>query len=214
MGQPFASNGSRKYSGYFEINVTVKEGKTPEQVEQMALEEIEKLREGEITDYEIQKVKNQVLAASVQRLRSNTGLMFQLAIYDLWYDWSYMNEAPERMLQVTADDVRRMVKAYFDPKTRTVAIYRTKAGGSKEEDPDLAAALANLPAEMQGAIKMQLTKIKESTDLEKLQTVIQRMEQAMSSGQVPEEQKGITNVMLKAFKSRVAELEAAKKESK
>jgi len=214
IGEPSAQHSSRKYAGYVEIEATVKEGHTPEQVEQMILEEVEKLREGEISDHELQKVKNQVLAFSVQRLRSNIGLMFQLAIYDLWYDWSYMNEAPERMLQVTVDDVHRMVKSYLDPKTRTVAIYRTKAGGTKDEDPELAAALASLPAEAQGAIKMQLTKIKESTDLEKLQTGIQRMELTMSSGQVPEEQKGIMNVMLKAIKSRVAELEAAKKESK
>jgi len=214
MGQPFASNGSRKYAGYFEINVTVKEGKTPEQVEQMVLEEIDKLREGEISDYELQKVKNQVLASSVQRLRSNTGLMFQLAIYDLWYDWNYMNEAPERMLQVTADDVRRMVKSYFDPKTRTVCIYRTKTAGTKDEDPELAAALVGVPAEHQGAIKSRLTQIKESTDLEKLQAGVQQMEQVLASGQVPEEQKGFVNLILKAMKSRVAELEAAKKESK
>ncbi len=214
IGQPFASNGSRKYAGYFDISVTVKEGKTPEQVEQMVLEEIDKLREGEISDYELQKVKNQVLAFSVQRLRSNTGLMFQLAIYDLWYDWNYMNESPERMMQVTADDVRRMVKTYFDPKTRTVAIYRTKAGATKDEDPELAAALASVPPEAQGMVKSQLTKIKESTDLEKLQSGVQRLEQAISSGQIPEEQKGVMNVMMKAMKSRVAELEAAKKESK
>ena len=36
-------------------------------------------------------------------------------------------KAPQRMLAVTADDVRRMLKVYFDPKTRTVGIYRTKA---------------------------------------------------------------------------------------
>jgi predicted Zn-dependent peptidase len=214
IGEPSAQHSSRKYAGYVEIEATVKEGHTPEQVEQMILEEVDKLREGEISDHELQKVKNQVLAFSVQRLRSNIGLMFQLAIYDLWYDWNYMNESPERMLQVTVDDVHRMVKSYLDPKTRTVAIYRTKPGGAKEADPELAAALASLPAEMQGAIKMQLAKIKESTDLEKLQTGIQRMEQAAASGQVPEEQKGMMNLMLKAIKSRVAELEAAKKESK
>ena len=214
MRQPSASNGSRKYAGYFEINVTVKDGKSPEQAEQMILEEIDKLREGEITDYEIQKVKNQVLAASVQRLRSNTGLMFQLAIYDLWYDWSYMNESPERMLQVTADDVRRMVKNYFDPKTRTVAIYRTKPGVKKDEDPELAVALSSMPEETHSQIKMQLTKIKESTDLEKLQTGMERMDQALASGQVPEDQKRLMALMLKTIKSRVAELEAAKKESK
>lgn len=214
IGQPFASNGSRKYAGYFEINVTVKEGKTPEQVEQMVLEEIDKLREGEISDYELQKVKNQVLAFSVQRLRSNTGLMFQLAIYDLWYDWTYMNEAPERMLQVTADDVRRMVKTYFDPKTRTVAIYRTKSGGTKDEDPELGAVLASLPAEAQSLAKAQLSAIKVSTDAAKLQQRIQQMEQMLGSAPIPEEQKGMIQFMMKAMKSRVAELEAAKKEPK
>lgn len=214
IGEPSAQHSSRKYAGYVEIEATVKEGHTPEQVEQMILEEVEKLREGEISDHELQKVKNQVLAFSVQRLRSNIGLMFQLAIYDLWYDWSYMNEAPERMLQVTVDDVHRMVKTYLEPKTRTVAIYRTKPGASKDADPELSAALASLPAEAQGAVKMQLSKIKESNDLEKLQTGLQRLEQALASGQVPEEQKGLMNVMMKTMKSRVAELEAAKKESK
>jgi len=214
IGQPGASHSSRKYAGYFEINATVKEGKEPEAVEKMILEEIEKLGDGEITDREMQKVKNQVLANSVQRLRNNTGLMFQLAIYDLWYDWSYINEAPERMLQVTADDVKRVIKSYFDPKTRTVCIYKTKPGAAQTEDPELSAALAALPPEAQTAVKMQLNKIKETQDVEKLQGTLQRLDQLLSSGSVPEEQKGLMNIMLKAMKSRLAELETAKKETK
>ncbi len=215
LGQPSANNASRKYAGYFEINATVKEGKEPEAVEKMILEEIDKLRDGEITAYELEKVKNQVLAQSIQRLRNNTGLMFQLAVYDLWYDWSYLNESPERMLKVTADDVKRILKTYFDHKTRTVAIYRTKASASKEsEDPELTAALAGVPAEVQGAIKQQLSKIKESKDLAKLQTSLQQMEQMLASGQVPDPQKPVLEMMMKAMKTRVAELEAASKETK
>ncbi len=214
IGQPNASNSARKYAGYFEINATVKEGKEPEAVEKMVLEEIENLRDGEISDYEMEKVKNQVLASSVQRLRSNTGLMFQLAIFDLWYDWSYINESPQRMLDVKVEDVKRVIKTYFDPKTRTVAIYRTKPGAAGPDDAELSAALASLPPEAQGMVKAQLAKIKETEDLEKLQQGLQRLEQVLASGAVPDEQKGLMAIMAKAMKSRVAELEAAKKETK
>lgn len=217
MGQPSASNSSRKYAGYMEIDATVKEGKKPEDIEKAILEEVDKLREGEITDHELQKVKNQVLASSINRLRNNTGLMFQLAVTDTWYDWKHLNDGPDQMMKVTADDVHRVVKQYMDPKLRTVAIYRTKPkqGGEPEtvEDPELTKLLAAVPAEAQGQIKAGLTRIKESKDLDKLKSRLGQMEQMLSSGQVPAEQSGILNYMVKAMKARIAELEAPTKES-
>ena len=214
IGEPRARNQGRKYAGYFEVNVTVKEDRTPEEVEQFVLEEIDKLRDGEITDHELQKVKNQVLAASVRRLKSNLGLMFQLGLYDTWYDWSYINEAPERMLKVTADDVRQVVKDYFDPKTRTVAIYRTKVGAPSEgEDPELAAILEKLSPQQRDRTKAMITRIRESTDLDRLKPMLQIMEQGASSDQIPEEQKMMFEYVLKVLSARAAELEAADKES-
>ncbi len=216
IGQPNASNSSRKYAGYFEINATVKEAKEPEAVEKMILEELDNLREGEISDYEMEKVKNQVLASSVQRLRSNTGLMFQLAVFDLWYDWTYINEGPERMLKVTAADIKRVLKTYGEPKARTVAIYRTKASApqAEVEDPELTAAIEALPAEAKSAIKAQMKNIKESTDLQKLQSSVQRVEEMIASGKVADDKKALMDLMLRTMKSRVAEIEGAKKETK
>ena len=217
MGQPGGSNSSRKYAGYMEIDATVKEGKTPEVVEKAILEEVAKLRTGDITDHELQKVKNQVLASSVNRLRTNTGLMFQLALTDTWYDWKHLNEGPDRMMKVTADDVHRVVKEYMDPKFRTVAIYRTKPkqGGEPEtvEDPELTKLLASLPPEMHDQIKGGLKRLKETKDLAKLQGQLPKMEQALASGQVPPEQTATLNYMMKALKARIAELESPTKES-
>jgi predicted Zn-dependent peptidase len=211
IGQPGGSNTSRKYAGYFEVKATVKESKEPEAVERMILEEIDKLRDGEISDYELQKVKNQVLASSVNQLRADTGLMFQLAVLDTWYDWKYINEGPERMMKVNADDVHHVVKEYLDPKTRTVAMYRTKTkeGGAATDsaDPELDKLLASIPPEAHGQIKGGLQKIRASTDLAKLQQQSQMMEQMVSSGKVPEEQAPMMNYMLNAMKSRLAELE-------
>jgi len=206
--QTRASHNGRKYAGYFEIGATVKEDQEPEKVEQILLEEIAKLRDGEISDYELEKVKNQVLADSVNRLRSNTGLMFQLALFDTWYKWEYINESPERMLKVTADDVHRAAQKYFDPKVRTVAVYKTKGGAAQPEDAELAAVLAQVPPEAQEQIKAAIKRLKESKDLGRIQERILQMDQALSSGQVPEEQRAVLDAMLKVMKARAAELES------
>ncbi len=208
IGRPSAGNNSRKYAGYFQVSAVVKEGRTPEEVETFVLEEIDKLREGEITDYELQKVKNQVLADSVRRIKSNFGLMIQLGMYETWLDWSYLNDAPQRMLAVTADDVRRVVKKYFDPKTRTVAIYRTKEG-APSADSELEAVLADMPAEAQAHIKKTIERIRQAEDPNQLRSRLEMMEQMLGSGQDPEEQKPVLEYMVKVIKTRMAELEAA-----
>ena len=213
IGQPRAAHSSRKYAGYFEISAVVKEDHTPEQVERLILEEIDQLREGEITDYELQKVKNQVLASSVRRLKSGLGLMFQLGIYQTWLDWSYINDAPQRMLAITADQVRRVVNEYFDPKTRTVAIYRTKGGTASEVDAELEAVLANVPPEAHEQIKGMIKQVQQSDDLSRLSGMTQMMEQGLAGGQVPEEQRALSEYMLEVIKARVAELEAAGNET-
>lgn len=215
IGQPFASNDSRKYAGDFEIDVTVKDDRTPEEVEQFVLEELDKLQHGEISDYELQKVKNQVLSRSIRRLKSNFGLMFQLGLYDTWYDWSYINEAPKRMLAVTADDVKAVLAKYFDPKTRTVAIYRTKKGTAEEEpmDPELAELLKDVPAQAHPQIKAMLRRIKESSNAQELQGQITMMEGALDGGQIPEDRQPMLRYFVKRMKTRVDELSQAAKES-
>lgn len=210
-GEPRAGHQSRKYAGYFEVNVTVKESRTPEEVEQFVLEELGKLREGDITDYELQKVKNQVLAASVRRLKSNVGLMFQLGIYDTWYDWSYINEAPERMLKVTAGDVRRVVKKYFDPKTRTVAIYRTKKVEMPDQDTadvvdsELAMLLQILPPEAKKRLEAMLESIEQNYDPLDLQKRAALIRAKLRMHELPEKQQ----VMLEYVLVRMMERRAA-----
>ncbi len=115
---------------------------------------------------------------------------------------------------MTADDVRRVVKDYFDPKTRTVAIYRTKEGAPTEgEDPELAAILEKLSPQQRDRTKAMIKRIRESTDLDRLRPMLQMMEQGASSDQVPEEQKMMFEYVLKVLSARVVELEAADKES-
>jgi predicted Zn-dependent peptidase len=58
----------------------------------------------------------------VRRLRSNLGLAFQLADSEsLFGDWRETFAVADRLRDVSADDVRRVVAAYLVPSNRTVA---------------------------------------------------------------------------------------------
>ena len=161
----------------------------------------------------MQKIKNQVLASSVRRLKRNLGLMFQLGMYDTWFDWRYINDSPRQMLAVTADDVRRVVNEYFDPKTRTVSIYRTKGGTATERDPELEAVLATVPPERLEQTRAMMKRITESNDVNRLSSMLKMMEQGLSEGQIPDDQRPAFEYMLNILRARVAKLGTAKKVS-
>ena len=216
IGEPGAYNNGQKYAGYFECNITVKEGRDPIEVERIVMEEIDKLRDADVADKELQKVKNQVLAYSVRRLRSNMGLMFQLGLYDVYDDWSYINESPKRMLNVAASDIRRVVKKYFDHDKRTVAVYRTKPPSRsvmpEADDPELTAVLATIPPERQAQFRAAIAGIQKSGDAAVLGQRISLMEQAMTSHPITDEQQRVLDYTLKQMKARLTQLQTGSKE--
>ena len=112
-----------KYDGYFQLMGIARQEHTPEEVEQALYKEMDVLREQLIGDRELQKVKNQQLAGDFRRLRSKHGLMNQLMAYEALGRWENINLFSERIQAVTAEDVREVVRKYFRPSNRTVAIY-------------------------------------------------------------------------------------------
>ncbi|MEK6677349.1 MAG: insulinase family protein [Planctomycetota bacterium] len=215
IGVPRGENSAQQYAGYFEIGATVKEGRDPQEVERIVVEELTKLHDGEITDRELQKVKNQVLAGSVRRLQSNFGLMLQLGMFETFVNWQYLNESPERIQKVTTDEVRAVARKYIDPKTRTVAIYRTKqaaSGGS--EDAELLALIGALPPERQSQAKKAMAEIEQATDPAPLKMMKQQIEQALGGGQVPQERRAVWELVVKRAEEKISQLEAGNKEKK
>ena len=73
---------------------------------------------------ELRKVKNRVAAGNFRRLESNMSLFIQLAFSEAILDWREINDAPAKYEAVTAADIRRVARTYFDPTNRSVAIYR------------------------------------------------------------------------------------------
>ena len=87
-----------------------------------------KLQTEDLSDRELRKVKNRVAASNYRRLENNMSLLIQLAFSEALLDWEEINEGPAKYEAVTADDIKRVAKDYFDETNRSVAIYRRKSG--------------------------------------------------------------------------------------
>jgi predicted Zn-dependent peptidase len=95
---------------------------TTEEIERAVYEEVERLQREPPTAAELQRVRNQIEAAGVQRLQSNLGLAFQLSGSEaLWGDWRQTFRDQAALAHVSAEDVQRVARTYFATSNRTVA---------------------------------------------------------------------------------------------
>jgi predicted Zn-dependent peptidase len=200
-GEPYAWSRALKYGGAFEIGAEVADGHTHQEVEDALLAEISRLQSEPVADHELQKVKNQSLADSYRRLRSNFYLMLQLLIYDAEGDWHALNDMPGQLQAVKADDVMRVAKAYFTPTGRNVMWYSRKAGA--EEDPGLAA----LEGQAKVAAKQMLARVSQVNDPSQLQEIISKLD--ASQGQAPPEFKPAVELVLERARQRLEKLQSA-----
>ncbi len=203
-GEPYAYVGRRKYAGLFEVGAELTDRATHEQVEAALLAEIERLKREPVPERELQKVKNQSLANSYRRLRSNTGLLMQLMAYDAFGDWEYLTKGPAKVQAVTADDIMAVAKSYFPAAGRNVLWYFRKQG--TEEDPQLAA----LSGQAKSMAKQALAQIEQIDDPEELAEILSQME--AQAGQVPPEFKPALEVIIRRTKERLERLQQAGEE--
>jgi predicted Zn-dependent peptidase len=198
-----AGAGHRKWAGTFGIDAEVREGHTPEEVEQAIYTEVEKLRSEEIPEAELQKVKNNFAAAEYRRLTSNMSILMQLIHSDGLGDWREINEAGPKHQAVTAGDIQRVAKKYLTKENRNVAIYTRKAGKA-EGSPALPPEFANLPAEQQAAFKSILARLKQEKDGDKLKMMLRTVEERL--GQADEKTKPLLDLQKKLLQQRLEEL--------
>ena len=119
-----AGSDTRKYAGLFSFDAMTRGDATPEQLEQAWYEELVKLQTEKLPERELRKVKNRVAASNYRRLENNMSLLIQLAFSEALLDWEEINDGPAKYESVTAEDIQRVAKKYFDETNRSVAIYR------------------------------------------------------------------------------------------
>ena len=198
-----ANAGARKWAGTFDIGGEAREGHTPQEVEQAIYSEIERLKNEDVPENELQKVKNNFAAYEYRRLASNMSILMQLIYNDGYGDWHEINRAGARHQAVTAADVRRVVNRYFTKETRNVAIYTRKAAKSGADSAGLP-DLTGLSEEQQSAIRSMAARIKQEKDVEKLKAVLDKMEAA--TGSADDKAKSFIEVQRKLVQQRIEEL--------
>ena len=83
--------------------------------------EMESLKTVAVSDSELAKVKNRVIADFVFGQDDNSGLAYQIAhSYTMYGSIDYANEYPNRIAAVTAEDISRAVRKYMTVDNRTI----------------------------------------------------------------------------------------------
>jgi zinc protease len=110
-----------KYDGTFTIFGIPQAGVDIEELEKGIYMEIERLKNGDISEGEIEKAKNQTLASFIFRQDSPTGIGFTIGFYEIiGGSWEYINTYPEKVLAVTKDDIKRVAAQYLNEDNRIV----------------------------------------------------------------------------------------------
>jgi zinc protease len=108
-------------TGGFYIGATVRPGRKPEDVEAATYEEITRLQNEPIADWELTKAKNTTRLGVLQSIRGAQTRANLLATYTVRFDEpNLINTRLDRINAVTREDVQRVAKQYLQAKNRTV----------------------------------------------------------------------------------------------
>ncbi len=120
----------------FTVNSQPKAGVEPGKVETAIYDEFDKVKASAVTDQELEKAKNILLANFYRQMKTISGKANTLGSYEVFFgDYKKLFTAADDYSKVTKADVQRVAKKYFTDKNRTVAtlIPEKPAGEQKAE---------------------------------------------------------------------------------
>ena len=202
-GAEIATNASfqvdqKKYGGAVSFVGYVKGDAVPEDLEFAWYAQVERLQNSLVTERELQKVKNNVIADQYRALQSNFFLMIQLGYMEALGDWEYINYSGDRLLGVTAEDIQRVANLYLGVNNSSVAIYNRMEGATPVDEE-----LASFSPEEQAMIKQAMKDLKTLSPEELFEA---RQTMGMQIGQVPPQMKPMFEYLLQKLNDRIAEI--------
>jgi predicted Zn-dependent peptidase len=127
-----AFNPDSRGPGLFQFQATVAPGKKVEDVEAAIYDEIEKVKNGPIAGWEIEKAHNNARRQQAAQVTSTLNRAVQLGEYAMFYDNpNLINTRTDKILKVTAADVQRVAKKYLTKENRSVVITVPKPAAAK-----------------------------------------------------------------------------------
>ncbi len=100
------------------------QGTSVESGEEMVKSLIEKLKDGDIRESELEKSRKKVLANFVFKQESISGLAMLLGEYTILSNPEWINRYPEELLKVSKDDVMKVAQKYLREDNMTIVRLR------------------------------------------------------------------------------------------
>ena len=118
----FSGFPGEKYPNLFAFFAVPVPPHTPDEEAQAIHDEIDRLKNQDVGDDELQMVKTRAKADLIRQLADNEGLAGQLAFFQVRYgDWRELFRNVDRIDKVSKADVRRVANKIFVESNRTVA---------------------------------------------------------------------------------------------
>ena len=137
--QVSAFNGypGQKYETLFATLAIPNQGVGVDTMETSILEEIEKIKNGEISQEALDRARTNARANLIRSLDSNSGLASALASAEnLRGDWRKVFTDIEKLNEVTVDDIQRVANEYLTKDNRTVGAIVNEDNSSDQEVAD------------------------------------------------------------------------------
>ncbi len=120
--QGFSGFPGDKYPGLFALYAVPLPGHTDDEMREAIHKEIDRLKNEDVTDAELEKFKTRAKADKLRGLADNAGLAEQLAYYQTRFgDWREMFREIARIDAVTKADIKRVAQKTFVASNRTAA---------------------------------------------------------------------------------------------
>jgi predicted Zn-dependent peptidase len=122
QAQGFNGFPGSKYPSLFTFLAVTTPGHTPAEVTAAIGEELDRLKNEDVSPEELASVKTRVKASLLRRLDNNAGLALELAETQTVYgDWRELFRSVDKIDKVTAADIRRVANKTFNINNRTIA---------------------------------------------------------------------------------------------
>ena len=120
--------------GLFNVYATVSPGGNAHEVEAAILVELQRAADENLTDAEVEKAKQQIIAQVAYNRDGTSHIASQISEAEAVADWRFYKDYAANIARVTAGEVRRVARAYLTEDNRTVGHFIPKATANNSDE--------------------------------------------------------------------------------
>jgi zinc protease len=121
----------RRGPSLFSFVILPQPGKNLSEIEKMVYDEVERVKNEPVADWELEKVRMSIRRARAQQLQSTLSRAILISQYAVFYgNANLINEIEDKFNRVTKEDLQRVARTYFKDTNRTVVTTVPKPKGA------------------------------------------------------------------------------------